>query len=360
MSGGRFARGRKKPPIKLILLVLLNLALTVGAVASAIGLSNVKNTLCTQSAAEVWQGQSDMRFAQVTALLPHTGGVEFGDVFTFRRTLDQAMIDASLEAPENGSLYVDAWSGSTSLSVTTEKTTLTVPTVGVGGEWFLFHPLDLRSGNYLSERDYMQDRVILDEELAWALFGSYDVAGMDVLIDGRPYPVAGVICREKDFASEKAYADGPGMFMSYDALKALNEELKISCYELVMPDMISGYAEKLVREKFPLNGGEVVQNTGRYGFLRLMEVLGDFGERSMNTHGIIYPYWENAARLTEDYAAALQLALLVTAVCPVLTVTITAFLYARKGLLAAGSRSAAFLERKVEERKEKRYTKTGI
>ena len=116
----------------------------------------------------------------------------------------------------------------------------------MGGDFFLFHPLTLRSGSYLTANDYMNDRVLLDEELAWALFGSYDVAGMSIQIGERTYPVAGVVHREDDFASKKAYQDGPGMFMSYDALNAISET-KLSAYELVMPDMISGFAESIVK-----------------------------------------------------------------------------------------------------------------
>ncbi len=35
----------------------------------------------------------------------------------------------------------------------------------------------------------------------------------------------------------------------------------------------------------------------------IFKVVGDFGKRSMNTEGVVYPYWENAARLLEDYMA---------------------------------------------------------
>ena len=200
-------------------------------------------------------------------------------VESFRRTLDQKLIDASLEAPEGGRLYDDAYSGVTTVAVTSGKTTLSVKTVGVGGDFFLFHPLTLRSGSYLTANDYMNDRVLLDEELAWALFGSYDVAGMSIQIGERTYPVAGVVHREDDFASKKAYQDGPGMFMSYDALNAISET-KLSAYEIVMPDMISGFAESIVKAAFTGGKAAVVQNTGRYGALRLWKVLTAYGERS--------------------------------------------------------------------------------
>jgi hypothetical protein len=38
----------------------------------------------------------------------------------------------------------------------------------------------------------MHDRVVLDEEMAWKLFGAKDVSGLQVTIAGSPYLVAGV------------------------------------------------------------------------------------------------------------------------------------------------------------------------
>ena len=46
----------------------------------------------------------------------------------------------------------------------------------------------------------------------------------------------------------------------------------------------------------------MVENTGRFGPERLGELLRNFAGRSMRVNGVIYPYWENAARLVEHYA----------------------------------------------------------
>ena len=62
----------------------------------------------------------------------------------------------------------------------------------------------------------MQDRALLDEETAWLLFGGTDIQGLSFKINGVPFVVAGVIEREQDFATKKAYTDGMGIFISYD------------------------------------------------------------------------------------------------------------------------------------------------
>lgn len=357
--GGKYVRKAAALTKKQLVWLLINAGLAVLALLCVWGLNAVTSALPTQSAAKAWRGENEMRFAQVSAFLPEDEKTDESSIEAFRRTLDQKMIDASLEAAEGGSLYDDAYSGSATVSVTSGKTTLSVKTIGVGGDFFLFHPLTLRSGSYLTANDYMNDRVLLDEELAWALFGSYDVAGMSIQIGERTYPVAGVVHREDDFASKKAYQDGPGMFMSYAALNAISET-KISAYEVVMPDMISGFAEGIVKDNFPVGGGTVVENTGRYGVLRLWEVLTAYGERSMNTQGIIYPYWENAARLTEDYAALLLLFTVLFAVCPVVSAAVWTVRTVKRLAVKAAGAAGKKLDEKIEAEKEKHYVRGGI
>ena len=142
---------------------------------------------------------------------------------------------------------------------------MTVTAIGVGGDYFLFHPLQLLSGGYVSDEDYMADRVVLDAQTAFNLFGSSDVAGMEVTINGKTFPIAGVVKSEDDFATAaaldagaKASSDPTGVqsaskamiYMSYAALNAM-AELPIDCYEIVLPDPVSGFAKKLMTEKIP-------------------------------------------------------------------------------------------------------------
>lgn len=50
----------------------------------------------------------------------------------------------------------------------------------------------------------MSDGVVLDEDAAWQLFGSSDIAGQSVMIGETPHHVAGVIERPDDRLSRKA------------------------------------------------------------------------------------------------------------------------------------------------------------
>ncbi len=337
---------------------IVNLALAALTLVSACLLGCVTGTLDSVRAAERWRGDNEMRFAQIACFLPVDDLRSEADVLSFRSAMEQAFVDASLETPEGTSLYADAYSGTASVTVSTDHGSATVKAIGVGGDFFLFHPLQLRSGSYISGSDFMQDRVVLDEELAWQLFGSPDVAGMEVMISGKPYYVAGVISREDDFATGEAYTETAGMFISFDALYALTE-VGISCYEVVLPDMITGFGYDIVEKNFPIGRGEIVENSARYSLKHLLQVAGNFGKRSMRENGVIYPYWENAARLTEDYAALLLVLCVLFALCPAISLLVLVIRLIVRGYRWGKRRIPEKVQAAVERKKEENYAKAG-
>ena len=227
----------------------------------------------------------------------------------------------------------------------------------MGGDFFYFHPLTLRSGAYIDSEDLMDDLVILDEEIAWRLYGGTNLAGMPVTINGEHFLIGGVVARETDFATERAYPGDGGVYMSFSAMKRLNEDAAITGYEIVMPDPITSYAKGVVSDTFPIGAGDVVENSRRYSLSHLWEVLRSFGERSMRSNGVIYPYWENAARLTEDYAALLLLLSALFAVCPVVFILVLSIRDIRRAYRFAKVKIPEKVDAAVEKRKEERLEK---
>ena len=186
---------------------------------AGLGLYVVSHTLDT-GAAERFRGESDTSFAQIAAFMPVGGGKSEEDILAFRETLENKFIEQALEAPENGSLYVDAYSGRSDVTITSDHGSAAVTAFGVGGDFFYFHPLTLRSGAYIAERDLMDDLVVLDEVLAWRLFGGTELAGLTVQIGGVPFVVSGVVAMEDDFASSAAYGGEGCLFVSFSAMKS--------------------------------------------------------------------------------------------------------------------------------------------
>ena len=331
---------------------ILNVFFVFLSVFFAVFFSVISHKLDSVNAADRWRGENEFRFAQIGCFLPVDSPKNEEDILIFRRTLDQKLLDASLSADDRTSLYADAYSGQAKLTVSGSHGKSEVNAIGVGGEFFLFHPLRLLSGSYISENDLMQDRVVLDETLAWQLFGGSDVAGMTVYVGETPLYVAGVIQHENDYASREAYGEIPVMFVSYSAFHELTET-GITCYEIVMPDMISGFAKNIMKDNFDVGNGDIVENSSRYSLFNLLQVLKNFGIRSMRHNGVIYPYWENAVRMTEDHLALLLVLIVLFAAVPVLTVAFCcvrfAVLYYRRAAKAIPEKVSAARERKREE-----------
>ena len=273
MSGVTFQERLRAVPARVKFLAVLNAALILICALSALLLRGIGPTFETMTAAERFRGESDLRFAQIACYLPSGKGLDEEKIGTLREQLNAKFVEQSLTAPEGGSLFLDAYSMRTRLTAATEHGSAEVAAFAVGGEFFYFHPLRLRSGTYITERDLMDDLVVLDETLAWRLFGGIELAGMPLTINGKPFVVAGVVAMEEDFAAKRARTEEGTLFLSCSALKKLGMETAIDCYEIVLPDPISGYAKSTVEEVVSVGDGTIVENSGRFSVRRLAEVL---------------------------------------------------------------------------------------
>lgn len=309
--------------ISLVLIILAGCCLGVYA--------KMRNTLEYTKAAKKWAGNSGESFAYISCFVAETARIDQQAVYSFKSTLETKLTENSIEAAEGRTLWTFAYCGNGSVYASTDKGSATVEALGVGGDFFFFHPMQLRSGNYIAESDLMHDGVVIDKELAWKLFGAIEVDGMELEISGRKFYVAGVVERDSDFASREAYGKDIGLYMAYDVFNEISGE-EINCYELVFPNPVTNFAMNIVKDNFP--GGDTavyVDEGARYGISGIWSVIKDFGKRSMRTDGVIFPYWENAARLTEDYAAAALLLFFVFILVPVIIAAVFVYKYAKKG-----------------------------
>lgn len=337
--------------------------------------------LDSQFEAERWKGEDELDFCQISCFLPADGRLSVKDIDGFRSKMMQKLDEASVDL-SSGIPFVDCWSCEDSAKVYGMYSG-SASVIACGGSFFDFHPLRLVTGNYFSGSDLMQDNVLLDEDLAWLLFGGNDLEGQVVYLYNLPFRVAGVVARESDQASDKAYSGGLGLFMSYDAytdicsaadgnsseLSAVSDGAEssgspgssgISCYEVCMPDPVSGFAYGVVESEFPIGKGEIVVNTGRFSLGSLISITKDFSLRSIHD-GAAFSYWENAARYAENKAAILLVVGLVLLLFPVI---ITLVLAVRSVVLVGNKLREDILpgiKEKVEEsirgRQRKRWEK---
>ena len=274
----------------------------------------------SQTAAERWGGSEAV--SQVSCFFSVGAGITEDRIMDFEHSIDKALTDASvIQESENpgARLWADAYSADGQVTISTGKASITADAVGIGGDFFLFHPVPLLYGAYFSGNDVLKDYCVIDEDAAWQLFGSSDVAGMVVYIGGIPHVVTGVVERPSGRLAEAAGLDSTLVYVSCESLEENGKSNGINHYEIVMPNPVSGFAENYIRENLGADEKEteVLENTSRYSFLSRCQLLLEFGTRSMNGKAIIYPYWENIARGYEDILALLTLFELLLVIYPI-------------------------------------------
>lgn len=213
-------------------------------------------------------------------------------------------LDTDSIAPEadGARRMIYAYSAGGEANLSNEGFSKTYRAMGVGGDFFIFHPFELISGSYFDSDKLMKDLVILDEDAAWDLFGSYDVVGREVEVGGARHIVSGVIRRDDSKLDKLAGNDQSTVYLSYEALAQHGNPAYLNTYEVLMPNSVSQYAYNLVEKSVPVEEDKfvVVENTGRFRWTRLIKELKSLSTRSMNSKAVIFPFWENMARGMED------------------------------------------------------------
>lgn len=325
--------------------------------------NHMAGSLREQQMAERWSQENDV--AQVSCFFSVDAGITEDRLKEFEHGMDSALKDASIEqdSPNAGArLWTDAYSADGKVTIASSKASISADAIGIGGDFFQFHPLELVTGYYFSGNDLMQDYCVIDEDAAWQLFGSNDVAGQLVEIGGVPHMITGVIRRQDGRLAEAAGLSQTVVYVSYQTLAEHGVDYGINHYEIVMPNPVSNFALNHVKDKLggDENSVEILENTSRFSLLSRLKCIKAFGTRSMNGKAIIYPYWENIARGYEDIIALLTLLAILFLLYP-LVLALIFFIrwWKHKGWTVkelwkkALDKWERFLEKRREERKHK-------
>lgn len=328
--------------------------------------STLAGGLEAQNMAKRWS--KDGGVSQISCFFTQGSSVDENTIVGFEHALDAALQEASitLESTNAGArLWADAYSTSGKLTLVGASGQMEVNALGVGGDFFLFHPLKLLAGSFFSGSDLMQDHIVIDEDIAWQLFGSNDVVGQQVTIDGIPHLVSGVIRRDEGRMNDNAGNGSSIVYVSYETMSrglAMREQTAwISHYEIVMPSPVNEFALGMVRDHIGVdeNSMEIIENTTRYQLLPLFKILGNFGVRSMNGKAIIYPYWENLARGYEDILALLLIFRILFLLYPaVMFIVLIVWLWKHRKWHFHDVKD--FVVRKMERLREKRKKKKEL
>ena len=280
----------------------------------------ISNLLDSQKAGERWQGNSDTKFAQVSVFFKQDEDFNTSNIQSLHESIEESLKSASLEAGSDSSrLWYDCYStqGGEIEITGSRKNSAKALVTAVGGDFFTMHMPELADGSYFQDSDIMHDRVVIDTTLAWQLFGSSQVAGMELTIQQKTCFIAGVVKPETNYASQTAYGDTPRIYMSYLFYQELSSDTKIDCYEAVLPNPVKNFAKNTISELINSESNiTILQNTDRYSLSGRFENLKHI-RNFVVAETVTYPYWENSARIICFDTAMLLFLMLLFLIYPV-------------------------------------------
>ena len=232
--------------------------------------------------------------------------------FAFK--LESGLITNAIEQDDpDARLFLTCHFAEGSVSLSRETKQVTADAIGTGGDYFFFHPVPLVSGMYYNADALSDDQVLIDETLAWQLFGGFDVEGQTLFVEGKEHVVRGVVKTGKGRLREAAGNAGALIYLPVETLlesgTVRGTEGSISGFEAVLPNPVRAFAADLVRKQLAFDETQmkITDQETRFENAALLRVLKSFGTRSMAGSLFSYPYWENVARGTEDILALVLL-----------------------------------------------------
>lgn len=290
-------RSKNRCIIKVIIAIIL-------IVIPLFVISYEKNSMSVQNTYLRWDSKG--KSAHISAFMSEEIKFSTDNVYELEEKVRNALLqNDALDRKSGGRSWADCYSSNGKVSIEYNGRNMEADAFGVGGDFFLFHPLQLLNGSYFSDENVMQDLVVIDEDVAWRIFGSSDVSGMMIEINGSQYIVSGVIKQSRGNLNKAAGNSNPTIYMSFNSLKKSNEGAVITSYEIVMPNLTKNYAKKIIKENLDIDKKhcEIIDNSERYSVVSLYKIIRGFAESSMKTNTVCYPYWENVARGKENICA---------------------------------------------------------
>ena len=365
--------GLKRPSGKVLFRTVLIACFLLVWAALQIFRVRAINSLDDAQAAKRFAPESP--YAEVGVFFSASVTVPFERYREFHFRIEEALTNNSIQSESDNPsarLFIDACSAEGKAGLIRDKKNVEANVIGTGGDFFSIHPVELVSGMYYSPDDLMQDKILIDEQVAWQLFGSSDITGQTVKIGSNPYIIIGVVKTASGRMRKAAGINTNLVYMPLEALKkdgtlAGGEESGITCYEAVLPDPVKGFAKKIVADTlgFDEAEAEVIDVTRRFSVFELYKLVKKMGLRSMTGQAMRYPYWENMARGMEDILFVILLLQTICIAAPVImAVYIIVQAYRHKKWTAAGvydmlkdryyeAQSGARTKRELQKQKRK-------
>lgn len=321
---------------KNIIITAVNfMVISAFCIFTAVG-KNMADSQSYNSAGDRWKNGSKENFSQTSVFLAEDSGFTANSLNAVRSGLVRTLQDASFDIEDGILPYAEAYSAEVgTVNVKCDVSGHSdAELTATGGDFFLFRDFRLIDGAFYSDSDIMQDVAVIDRSLAWSLYGSCEISGMNIYIDGVKFRISGVI-ENPETKPEKECTDGtPKIYVSYRGMEEISplsddsEEngsgsfSKITCYETVLPDPVKNFAYNAVKSQFSetyKGKCSIINNSTRFSPRNRAKAFKNIHKYAVINNDIDYPYWENASRLVEFKLSFIYFFRNLTAVVPFLT-----------------------------------------
>ena len=302
----------KKPLLYAVIAGVNALSLTAALALTLTG-GTIARSQSYNRSAEKWD--RDGESTQISCFFAEGAGFTTDSVYALRAEM-QSKLSSAINNP-NGKLpeTPDAYSTPIGTGYVTADSIKNAEAdiTAIGGDFFLFRDFKRLSGAYFTEDDLMQDGAVIERSLAWKLYGSPNVAGQQIYIDGTQFYIAAVIDDPTDKYEKLTADENPRVYVSLT---------KITCYECIMYDPVENFAYNTVNKylKNMYNGRySAVNNTERFKPSRMAKAYKKRPLLAVRRDTLVYPYWENASRIAEFKLAPMYFWRTVCFVLPIIT-----------------------------------------
>lgn len=318
-----------------------NILSLIGSLVISISAVSLAKSQKYNYSAQKWD--PDGGYSQISCFFADDAGVTADNIGGVKSSLLTSLKNISIVPEENQKLIPEAYStsaGQAFIKSDTTKGRSNAEITAVGGDFFLFRDFNFLDGSYFTDNDIMQDGAVIDRNLAWALYGSDNISGKNIFINGTKFYIAGVIDTPDTKYEKKTAGELPLAFISYDGAKLLYDSpdnssvdnsgsmpydtgiRKISCYECIVPDPVENYAYNTVDSYFSMsceNKYTIVNNSERFKPSVRAKAFRNLADYAVVRNTVVYPCWENASRIVEFKLTSMYFFRRLTYIIPVLT-----------------------------------------
>lgn len=292
----------------ILALVFVATALVVGIFELVV--SGIAGTIDFLDAGERWSSSGE-RFAVLTLYTEEGSALSKDQVETWAHQMDAALLESSITPSENGRSWAYTYAVEETMSVTGPRDKATAEVTAAGGDFFVFHPQEFVYGSPFLNDPSNPNGVVLDEDLAWKIFGATDVVGMEMTINDVPFVVSGITKRASDRSIYNyTYGERPRMFMSYAGyIKLRGDDSHITMFEATLPNPVRSFARNLFDKVITTNEETmtVLEASDRFSLQNRWNNSKQLKYSWIRENKIEYPYWENEAKVADYRCAILML-----------------------------------------------------